>query len=193
MDPADVDAGQLVQCQAAGGKLVPLFVEQVVAEGLGHAGPAVVRRTATDADDEVTRAGVVGVLQQLTDPIRGRNARVALLGWHQRETGCLRHFDHGRRALIDQSVGGIDGIAEWPSDPQAPVLAMGGGDQCLDGAVTAVGNRQQDQLDIGSSNLDSLGDRLGGLQRGERALEGIGRDHDAHQRAACCRRASARL
>ena len=57
-----VDPRQTLQGQPAGGQLEPGFIEQVVAERLRHAATTVVGRTATDADDEVTRASVVRVL-----------------------------------------------------------------------------------------------------------------------------------
>src|SRR5207247_2894364 len=73
VDAADVDPRQPFEREAAGGELVPVFVEEVVPERLRHAGTAVVGGAAADADDEMAGPLVVGALQPLADAGGGRD------------------------------------------------------------------------------------------------------------------------
>jgi hypothetical protein len=104
---------------------------------------AIVGRAASDADDEVARTGVVGVLQELANAVGGGNPRIAFFLRHEREPGRLCHFDHRGRSSIDQSVLGVDGITQRPAYPQHASLALRRRHQRVDGSVATVGDWHQ--------------------------------------------------
>ena len=142
-----------------------LGVEQVITEGLRHAGTTVIRGAAPDTHDEVTRTTVVRMLEQLADPVGGRDPWIPFVLRQQRQTGGLRHLDHGGFASVDHAVVGIDGIRERTAHPQYPMLAVGAGDQGIDRPIATVGNRHQRQVGIRVGEANAVADRLRSRKR----------------------------
>ena len=141
------------------------LVEQVVAECLCHARAPVVGGTAPDTHDEVTRSGVVGVLQQFADPERRRHTGIAALRRHQCQASCLRHLDDGCFPVIDQAIVGVDRIRERPAHSQRPTFTVGCRDQGVNRPIAAIGYRHEHQVGIGRRCQDAIANRLSGLER----------------------------
>ena len=164
MDAADVDPRQPFEREAAGGELVPVFVEEVVPERLRHAGTAVVGGAAADADDEMAGPLVVGALQQLADAVGGRDPGVAFRRRHEGQPRGLCHLDHGSRSGVDHAVAGVHRIAQRAAHLEGPSLAMRGGDERVDGAVAPIGNWHQHEVRVGRGDANAFGNRLRSVQ-----------------------------
>ena len=139
----------------------------MVAERLRHTGAAVVGRAPSDADDEMARAGIVRVLQQLADAVGGGDPRIPFVLRHEREARRLGHFDHRGRSPVDQPVLGVDGIAQRPANSERASIALRRRHQRVDRAVTTVRNRDQHQVCIRHGVADPLADRGRRLEGGQ--------------------------
>ena len=73
-------------------------------------------------------------------------------------------------------------IHERPAHAQRPTLTVGCSDQGVDRPIAAIGYRHEDEVGIGRRSQDAVANRFSGLEGRQRALERVGRDHDAHQR-----------
>ena len=75
---------------------------------------------------------------------------------------------------------GLYGVTQGPLDHGGAVLAMLGRDDGLHRPVTAIGHRDLDDLGLGKDLAHPSRNGGGGLGRGQRSLESVGRDDDLH-------------
>ena len=130
--------------------------------------------------------GVDGGGQQLPHAVRRGPLGVALLGRHEVQTAGLRRLDVRRAALA--LVAGERGRRPASGSPAGPrtVTTTSSPPSAVCTTSTkpgpAVGHRGEVDLVVGGAAPPALGDRLGGLDRGQRARELVRRHQHPHVR-----------
>ena len=151
-------------------------------EGGEHAGTGVVRAASPHADDDLPGTRGDRGLEELADPPRARQPRVALVGAEQVEPARLRRLDvcreattglddeHRRRHLAAQGVahgGGDRGASQGPG-------------QHVEEAGSAVRQRQQLDVVVRRARRPSLRHGRRRLDGAEGGAEGVRSDEHAH-------------
>ena len=98
-------------------------IEKACAERREHAESAVVRRTAADADDEVTAAAIDGGEHEFAESVRRRATRIALVFGHERQSCRICHFDDRRMQLGQEAKAALDGLFQRTRNSEAHDLA----------------------------------------------------------------------
>ena len=147
MKPRQVDAAHGGDIAARPAHRPSFCVRKARAERREHAQPAIVRRAAADADDELVAAALDRGEHELSQSIRRRAARVALLFRHERQAGRIRHLDDRRLLRRQKAEAAIDRPLQRPRDRKAHDLARKACDERIDRALAAV--RQREDLHFG--------------------------------------------
>ena len=114
---------------------------------------------------------------QLAGAVGGGVPGVLLVVGHEAEAGRHRHLDDRGAAVLDQAEAGADGLAERALDGHGEQLAAELGEQRVERALAAVGDRAE----VGrhqAGALEPAADRARDLGGVERALERVGGDED---------------
>ncbi len=150
------------QRRTAGCQLTPFAIEKPRAQRLHHARAAIVGGAAADADDNRLHAPLQRREDKLAGAVTRGDARIALRGWHQMQTGSRRHFHHRRFTVAQQAEKTVDFVAERRGHRRGDDLPAGRGDHRLDGAFAAVRHRHTDvvrlRVDLTKARFDSLRD-----------------------------------
>ena len=151
------------------------------AEGLDHALAAVCAGAAPEADDDSARTRRHRGRDQLAHApaVRGQRGLDSGRAAEQRQPAGLRALDVGRAgiAAVEYPVG-IHVVGQRTAHPHRAPLADASGEH-VDESGSAVGLRGQRQLVGRPGPAPALGDRLGGLHRGEAVAEAVGGDEHA--------------
>ena len=123
MNPRKVDAPHGGNIAARPSHSLSRRIEKACAERCEHAESAVVRRTAADADDEVTAAVIEGGEHEFAESVRRRAARVALAFGHERQSCRIRHFDDRRMRLGQEAETALDWLFQRTRDGKMHDLA----------------------------------------------------------------------
>lgn len=168
----EVDGGHSSQGAPSRRDRSPVIVEQTRTQGNQDAHPAIGRRAAPDPDDDPSRASVESGAQQLAGTGAVGAHRVAPPA-QQAQPGGLRHLHDGH-------------LRPHPAQPRRPARTERAvdaqpfdarplpcrGEEHVEGAVAAVGNRQAQCRP--ASVLDPPGQRRSSSGGGEGALERVG-------------------
>ena len=109
---------KIEKSDAARADFIAHAVEHAYAEGLRHAGPAIVRSGIPAADEDAPCARVERSQDEFAYAVCRRASRIAMIMRNEREPGCGRHLDD-RRSLgraAEDSPGRVNGSADRPSD-----------------------------------------------------------------------------
>ena len=123
MKPRKINAPHGGNIAARPAHRTPLGIEEACAERREHAESAVVRRTAADADDEVTAAAIDGGEHEFAESVRRRAARIALVFGHERQSCRICHFDDRRMQLGQEAEAALDGLFQRTRDGKMHDLA----------------------------------------------------------------------
>ena len=146
-----------------------------------QAGAAVGRGAAADAEDDAADAGIQRGPDQVARPDRGRPDRVALVRGQAREAGGRGHLDRRALAVVRDQPARRDLATERIAGGRGPPLPAAGRLDRREGAFAAVGQRAEQDLVVGSGAAPAVGQGLRDLDRGQRALERVGRDEDGRR------------
>lgn len=180
IDSVQLDAGEIGEGGATGWESQAAVVKQGCAERFGHAGAAVVGGAAADTDQDAVDLGLKGVVDELADAVCGSATRVEITWREQGESGGGGHFDHGAASVVDPTPTSINGCAERSIDARDGATAVRRLQESVNGARSAVGQRREIDGGVRECIGDSLLDSGCGLHGGQRALELLRRDEDAH-------------
>ena len=97
----------------------------------------------------------------------------------QGEAGRQGHLDHGGFAVAHDSPLRGDGISQRAGDLGGEVTSAGGVDEGGEGAVAAVGHRNQYGFSLRDGSPDAALDGNGGGAGGDALLERLGSDDDS--------------
>jgi hypothetical protein len=164
--PADLEPGAVRDAQAQ-------------AQRRQRAEPRIDRRTAPEAHQHVARPGGHDRQQQLADAVGGGDHGRSRRRRHQLQPACSGRGDHGGLVTAQQRTG-LHGPSQRPHHLQVQPAVLLGGDH-LAQAVTAIGQRQEVQHVVGPCAAPAGRDRCRRCRRGERALEAVRGDEDAHR------------
>lgn len=96
------------------------------------------------------------------------------------KAGSSGHLDDSSAAIVDQGPAGGDGLAEGAVDAGESVATAEADDDGVDGAGSAVGEREAVNVGMGEDALNTDADGADGFESGEAALELLGSEEDAH-------------
>ena len=176
----DVNPVQPGQCCSSLGQFISFSIQQPGAQGLGHAGAAVVGGRAAEADDDLLCALVQGLADQLARAIGGGHQWVAGLLIDELDAAGCSHLDGRCTAIAQNAVASGDGQAQRPGGPGLDHAASGGIDQGLDRALAAIGHGHKDHFGLQGALSQSAFYSVCGLLGGQAALEGVGCNDDFH-------------
>ena len=182
-----VDAVQPQQFTTAGAQFAALCVEQACAQGLHHAGTAVVDAGVAAAQQHALGARVQRRADQLAHAAAGGQHRVAPVARHQPQARRCRRLDDGRLAgaATQQAEERVDRRTHRAGHAHRPQRAAGGIDQGLGEAFATVGHRQLGDPRTGHGVEHAFGDAVGHFFCAEALLEA--RRGDQHVQCAAGR------
>src|SRR5207302_657596 len=160
---------------------VPGRVQYRCAQRRQHARPGVVGGGAAEPDDHLPYPRLHGGRQQRAETVGRGGPRVALLDGEQVQAADLRAL-HIPGGTGDQYPG-RDRPAERIGRRYRDLVAADRGRDHVQETGTPVGERPLDQLVTRRHGRPARGDRLGGLDRGQRAGELVRADQHAYPRS----------
>ena len=154
--------------------------QQFRPQRLRHPGAAVIGRTAANANNDLSHAGVQRVSDQLPGSPGSGQQRITLRRRDALQPAGCRHFDKGALAIAGQPIKCLNRFTQRPGDRQRNLMPAGRRHHGFHRPFTTVGNRQLDVLRVRINLAKALLYRRGHFQRAQTLLPGIRCDHYFH-------------
>ncbi len=182
IEAADIHGRDLGERSAAEGHNVAGGVQRFESEGPEGAAAAVAHGRTAHAEHDFRGTGVQRGSDQLATAITVGAQRVGRRGLHVCQPGGLRRFDHSggpAEGVRADGPRGTDRSQNGANHCVEPFL-VAGRDSRLKGAFAAVRHRKLGGLGVRVDAQGAFGNRGGGFDGGEGALELVRGDEDAH-------------
>lgn len=111
---AVIDAHDLRQITAVAFDTAAIFLIEMIAQRRQHADAGIIRRTSTDADDEVAASTGQGSTDEFAEAVGGGIHRISKSRRHKRQSGGIRHLDDSRVALREPAIAACDWLPQRP-------------------------------------------------------------------------------